>query len=181
MLILAGEELAPEAPEAPRVHLNAGEPAPEISLPDLDGNEVAVDFSGKQTAVLFWSPSCGFCQRMVDEIRSFEADPPERAPDLLIVSNGGDAERNKAAGFTSSHLLNPDFAVGRSYGATGTPSAVLVDTDGHIANELVVGARKIYELLGHVTIACRQCLDECDEQGGGAACRTVCEMGGQCN
>ncbi|MDQ3978273.1 MAG: hypothetical protein M3314_01800 [Actinomycetota bacterium] len=43
-------------------------------------------------------------------------------------------------------MLDESFAAGRAFGAPGTPSAVLVDAEGRVASELVVGARAILEL-----------------------------------
>ncbi|HET7056558.1 MAG TPA: MauE/DoxX family redox-associated membrane protein, partial [Thermomicrobiales bacterium] len=51
------------------------EPAPQINLPDLDGNMVSLaDFAGDPTVVLFWNPGCGFCKRMLDDLKTWEAN-----------------------------------------------------------------------------------------------------------
>jgi hypothetical protein len=44
--------------------------------------------------------------------------------------------------------LDQQFAVGRAFGASGTPSAVLVDTEGKVASEVAVGAPGVLELAG---------------------------------
>jgi peroxiredoxin/uncharacterized membrane protein YphA (DoxX/SURF4 family) len=125
-----------------------GEPAPPISLPDLEGNTVSLEaFQGDSTVVLFWNPGCGFCRRMVDDLRRWEASPPHGAPKLLIVSTGT-VEANRELGLTSTTLLDQGFQVGRSYGAGGTPSAVLVDATGRIASDIAVGAPAVLSLLG---------------------------------
>jgi peroxiredoxin len=162
------------------VELQIGDVAPAFTLPDLDGSETSLaDFSGKPTMVMFWSPSCVYCQRMVDDLRIFESDRPANAPELLIVSTG-DIEANRAAGLNSKILIDSGFATGRAYGASGTPSGVLVDGEGKVAATLVVGGPKILSALGYVSPTCQECLDNCKQQGGGDACRTVCQMGGQC-
>jgi len=51
-------------------------------------------------------------------------------------------------GLTSPVLLDPQFAVGRAFGASGTPSAVLVDAEGKVASEVAVGAPAVMELAG---------------------------------
>ena len=62
---------------------------PELSLPDLEGNIVTLnDYAGDPTAVLFWNPGCGYCKRMLDDLKAWEANPPEGAPRLLVVSTG---------------------------------------------------------------------------------------------
>ena len=59
----------------------SGQPAPEVSLPDLSGNTVNLkDFEGNPTMVLFWNPGCGFCRKMADDLKAWEANPPAGAP-----------------------------------------------------------------------------------------------------
>ena len=140
----AGEHAAQRTrPAGPRV----GEPAPEIRLEDLEGNDVELaDFRGEETLVLFWNPGCGFCQKMLPDLKEWEADPPEEAPKLLVIS-GGTKEVNEAMDLSAAVVLDQDFAAGRAFGAAGTPSAVLVDAEGRIASEVSVGAPAILELV----------------------------------
>jgi hypothetical protein len=44
--------------------------------------------------------------------------------------------------------MDQQFAVGRTFGASGTPSAVLVDAEGKVASEVTVGAPEVMELAG---------------------------------
>ena len=50
-------------------------------------------------------------------------------------------------GLRSAVLLEEDLEMGISYGASGTPSAVLIDEYGRIASELMVGASGVLALL----------------------------------
>jgi peroxiredoxin len=125
-----------------------GEEAPEVKLPDLEGNTVQLaDFRGEETLVLFWNPGCGFCQQMLPDLKEWEAKAPEGAPRLVLVSAGSE-EANKEMGLTSPVLLDQNFATGRAFGASGTPSAVLVDAEGKVASEVAVGAPAVMELAG---------------------------------
>jgi peroxiredoxin/uncharacterized membrane protein YphA (DoxX/SURF4 family) len=134
------------AQQAERMGPKIGEPAPEVRLTDLKGNEVSLqEFSGKESLVLFWNPGCGFCQQMLPDLKEWEASLHEGAPKLLIVS-AGTVEANKEMGLTSTVVLDQQFAVGRLFGASGTPSAVLVDAGGMIASEVAVGAPAVLEL-----------------------------------
>ncbi len=135
-------EGAPARPPSPRI----GEEAPEIMLADLSGREVALkDFGGEEVLVLFWNPGCGFCELMLPDLKEWEANPPEGAPRLLVVS-AGTKEANEAMGLRSPVVLDQGFAAGRSFGASGTPSAVLVGADGRVASEVAVGAPAVLEL-----------------------------------
>ncbi len=135
------------APTIP-VGKKVGEPAPTFELPDLSGKMLGLaDFRGSETLILFWSPDCGFCNRMLDELKAFEADPPTGAPKLLVVS-AGTIEANEAMGLRSPVALDEEFLVGWAFGASGTPSAVLIDAEGNIASEVVAGAPEVLELAG---------------------------------
>jgi peroxiredoxin len=125
-----------------------GESAPEFELSDLEGQTVSLqDFKGEQTLLLFWSPDCGFCQQMLPDLKEWEANRPKGAPGLLAVSAGTE-EANREMDLTSTVVLDQQFAVGRAFGASGTPSAVLVDAEGKVASEVAVGAPAVLELAG---------------------------------
>jgi peroxiredoxin len=135
---------APTVEAAQRV----GEEAPEVKLPDLEGNTVELaDFRGEKTLVLFWNTGCGFCQQMLPDLKEWETNTPEDAPRLLVISAGSE-EANKEMGLASPVLLDQQFAVGRAFRASGTPSAVLVDAEGKVASEVAVGAPAVLELAG---------------------------------
>jgi peroxiredoxin/uncharacterized membrane protein YphA (DoxX/SURF4 family) len=132
------------APALPKV----GDPAPTVSLPDLAGKTVNLaQHKGTKTLALFWNPSCGFCRRMLDDIKAWEAKPPRGAPKLVLISTGS-AEENEAQGLRSPILLDQGFRTGSAFGATGTPSAVLIDAKGNIASEVAVGAQAVMALAG---------------------------------
>jgi peroxiredoxin len=124
--------------------LNLGAPAPASQLPDLSGQTVALeDFRGQPTALLFWHPGCGFCARMLPDLRRWEADPPEGTPRLVLIS-GGTVEANRAMDLRAPVLLDEAFTVGRAFGAGGTP---LLDGDGKVASGVAVGADQVFALL----------------------------------
>jgi thiol-disulfide isomerase/thioredoxin len=137
------------AQQAERMGPKVGEEAPKVRLADLKGEEVSLqeDFRGEVSLVLFWNPGCGFCQQMLPDLKEWESEAPEGAPRLLVVSAGSE-ETNKRMGLTSPVLLDQQFAVGSAFGASGTPSAVLVDAEGKVASEVAVGAPAVMELAG---------------------------------
>src|SRR5207244_8291858 len=142
------------ATSQPQAFPKMGEQAPQFSLPDLFGQTVHLsDFRGSTTLVLFWRPGCGFCQRMLPDLRAWEAHPPADAPKLLVVSTDSVAD-NQAMGLRSPVVLDQDgMRVGRLFGATGTPMAVLVDAEGKIASELAAGAPAVLALAEQDTRA----------------------------
>ena len=48
----------------------------------------------------------------------------------------------------STVVLDQSFQIGRRFGASGTPSAVLIDREGQIASSVAVGAPAVFELAG---------------------------------
>ena len=128
--------------------LPVGSPAPEVVVPVLDGEPISfAALAGQETLVLFWSPDCGFCNSMREEVLAWEENTPAGAPRLLIVSSG-DETSTRAEGFSSTVALDADFSAGTAFGAGGTPMAVLLDREGHVASPLVAGAEGVFALAG---------------------------------
>jgi len=97
--------------------------------------------------LLFWDPGCGFCQHMLDDLQAWEAHPPRGAPRLLVVSTGS-VETNRGLGLRSTMVLDQNMSVGSTFGANGTPMAVLVDAQGKMASALAAGAPAVLALAG---------------------------------
>ena len=115
-----------------------------MKLPDLEGNTVQLaDFRGEKTLVLFWNPGCG-CRRCSQTSKS-GAGATEDAPRLVVVSAGSE-EANREMGISSPVLWTRTSPPGP--GASGTPSAVLVDAQGKVASDIAVGAPAVMELAG---------------------------------
>jgi len=143
----------PVPPPPPKPLVPVGAQAPGFTIPDLDGNSVnSASFNGTGTVLLFWNPACGFCQKMLPQLKDWESEKLASAPRLMLVSTGSH-DANRAMGLESTILIDDKFAVGRLYGANGTPSAVKIAGNGKMESELVVGAPGVLELLsGKVTV-----------------------------
>jgi thiol-disulfide isomerase/thioredoxin/uncharacterized membrane protein YphA (DoxX/SURF4 family) len=139
--------IAPPALDIHHHEPSVGADAPDVTLRTLDGEDRALSgvLSGP-TVVLFWRPSCGFCDRMLPDLKQFEEAPPADAPSLLLISTD-DPETNRAMGLTAPILLDDSFAAGTAFGASGTPSAVLVDAEGRVASPIAVGAPEVLKLM----------------------------------
>ena len=137
----------PLQPVAPKPALPIGSSAPVFRLPDLAGNLVeSSSFNGNGTVLLFWNPACGFCQQMLPQIKAWEQGRQSAAPSLVFVSRGT-PEAHYAMDTNAKVLIDQKFEVSQLYGASGTPSAVLIDTKGRIDSVLAVGAPGIMALL----------------------------------
>ena len=123
-------------------------PAPDPVLTTLDGARVPLrERLNGETAVLFWNPDCGYCDRMLPDLRRAEAAATTETPNLLLISTG-DAARNRTMALRAPILLDVAFAAASEFGATGTPSAVLVDDHGLIASQIAAGAPEVLALVG---------------------------------
>ena len=132
-------ELVAGVLDAPGLPVGAAAPALD-GLPVLSG--AAPSLGGRETLVMFWNPDCGFCQSMREELLAWESGANGSSPQLVLISSG-DEERMRAEGFRSPVLLDPDWTLGEAFGAGGTPSAVLIDTESRVASEVLVGAESI--------------------------------------
>jgi uncharacterized membrane protein YphA (DoxX/SURF4 family)/peroxiredoxin len=130
--------------------LKKGDRVPSLRLRDLNGG--AMDLAmlrGRRTLLLFWNPSCGFCQAMLEDVKGWDRNRPNDAPELLVISTGSPAA-NRAEGFRSRVLLDPKSGASQVFGAAGTPSALLVDEEGRVASEVRAGASEVFALAGAV-------------------------------
>ena len=122
--------------------LPPGAPAPALDgLSALSGT--APSLAGRESLVVFWNPDCGFCRSMHEELLAWEAAANGSSPQLVLIASG-DEQRMRAEGFRSPVLLDPEFSVGKIFGAAGTPSAVLIDAESRVASEVMVGAEAIF-------------------------------------
>jgi thiol-disulfide isomerase/thioredoxin len=138
---VAGGRDAQGTPLVPAV----GARAPVLDLRDPAGKHVPLSTPDRDTLVLFWNPRCGFCQQMLDDLRAFERSQSPAAPRLVLVSSGSAAE-NDGQALAAPIALDREFATATAFGATGTPSAILVDRNGRIASGLAVGAPQVMAL-----------------------------------
>jgi len=154
VLVKAGRIASPVATGADSIKallatataLSPGERLPSLAFPDLNGKSVNLqDLRGRHTLLLFWNPSCGFCQEMLEDIKRWERNAGQDAPRLLVVSTG-DVDANRAEGFRSPVLLDQKFEAGQLFGAQGTPAAVLLDPDGRVASGVGVGSTEVMSL-----------------------------------
>lgn len=128
-----------------------GDLVPSLRLPDLGGEMIDIANIVKpqsRTLMLFWNPSCGFCQQMLEDIKKWEHDASEDAPELLVIS-AGPLDENRKQGFRSRVLLDPYYAASQVFNSGGTPSAIMVE-HGRVASGVAVGAEEVMALAGAV-------------------------------
>lgn len=147
--VLAGLDRAETA--EPEAGLPVGSVAPEFELPDLAGQPVtlgALCEEGLPVLLLFSDPACGPCSALLPDVGRWQREHADELT-VVLVSNGNvDDNRARAGEHGLAQVLTQEaHAVGLSYGANGTPMAVLVDTDGLVASPVAAGADAIRALV----------------------------------
>jgi peroxiredoxin len=121
--------------------MQAGEQAPEFTLPDTEGREHGLEGT---TVVVFTCNHCPYALAWHDRILDVARDYADRRVRVLQV-NPNDAERYPAdsyeamkervaadGGWPAPYLRDEDQSVARAYGARTTPDVFVVDPDGRI-------------------------------------------------
>ncbi len=139
LLPLAVATASPEAMKALGiVAMRQPTPAPDVSLPTLDGGRVAMkDLRGKLVMVNFWATWCVPCQWEMPLMERLYQAYRDRGFVILAISiDQGNAERVHAfvrdRKLTYPVALDPTHEVARSFGVTGLPATLLVGPDGLI-------------------------------------------------
>ena len=140
------EEMIPK----PDTGLPLGEQAPAFELPDLHGRRVSLeDYRGRRILLVFFSPTCPFCQAMAPDLSALPSDGAGGRP-LPVVITSGDPEANRALmaehGIRCPVLLDETKEVTEEYESGGTPAAYVIDEQGLIAKERADGAPAVIAL-----------------------------------
>ena len=116
----------------------AGSPAPDFELPDVNGDTVRLsDFSGRPVILNFWATWCAPCRLEMPELERAQAEFGPDGPAVLTINQEESAEQVDAffteVGLTLPALLDADGDVGAAYGAFFLPTTVIIGPDGIVA------------------------------------------------
>jgi peroxiredoxin len=128
--------------------LPAGTPAPEFTLPGLDGTSISLsDYRGRPVLLVFSDPDCRPCQEMAPLLERIHRD--SNGFTILMISRG-DPEANRAKvleqGLTFPVVLQRKWEVSSEYGMFSTPIGYMIDEFGVLASGVAVGASAILGL-----------------------------------
>ncbi|MFI6045264.1 peroxiredoxin family protein [Nocardia sp. NPDC051321] len=137
------------AARKPRQPLPVGATAPRFAFDSTDGQRRSLDEAvalGLPVLLLFFSPGCPPCESIAAELPRWR----ERLAVTTVVIGTGHMAANTQ--WAREHGVDPvlvpgDSAIVARYGLTGTPSAVLIDTEGRIASHLEGGSYAISDLV----------------------------------
>jgi thiol-disulfide isomerase/thioredoxin len=147
---------AVEAPAAPQ-GLPLETVAPPFELAAYEGGIRSLDqllAYRKPLLLVFTNPNCSPCVALFSEIKDWQQSHSEQLT-IALISFGTIKENfiNVAKNGLGQVLLEEKREVAAKYGATLTPTAVIVNTNGKIASPLAAGADEIRALLTTVLIS----------------------------
>jgi thiol-disulfide isomerase/thioredoxin/uncharacterized membrane protein YphA (DoxX/SURF4 family) len=134
-------------------------PAPGFTLPSLDGPPQTLErlrAAGSPVLLVFTAPGCGPCQELVPAVAGWQRTLAGRLT-VAVISSG---EPEQVRSETTEHglrnvLLSPDRSVSQAFGATGTPSAVLIDRDGLRVGGVAGGRHAVEALVASIAPSAR--------------------------
>ena len=144
------QRIAPAGALSLRQPLKLGDATPEMTLSALDGSSVKIGGvrGGRGQLLLFLSPDCAVCEALLPALRS--AHGAERGwLDIVLASDGESgkhAEFVREKGLTKFPYVLSEH-LGRSYGVSKLPYAVLIDEAGNLSATGLVNTREHLESL----------------------------------
>lgn len=138
--VLVGQNAAPALPPAAQVN----RPAPDFSLPSLDGSNVRLsDYRGKIVLVNFWYTNCAPCREETPALAATYKKLADQGFAIVGVNvrenerkgPDGDEDVRKFAianGVTYPIALDTHGQVDRDYQVYTLPTSFLIDTHGNV-------------------------------------------------
>jgi methylamine dehydrogenase accessory protein MauD len=129
-----------------------GDKAPVFELRDLQGEPLTLGGltqSGKDLLLLFLSPSCPMCNKLLPAVKSLYRQE-QRGLDVVLVSDG--AEKRAHEEFVRRYQLNGiryvvSSTVGITFQVGKIPYAILIDAEGVVRSKGLVNTREHLESL----------------------------------
>ncbi|MBB4630990.1 redoxin family protein [Sphingosinicella soli] len=143
------ERIAPAGALTLHQGVKVGDAAPEMHVKSLGGDAVVIGGArGRSQLIFFLSPDCPICKTLLPVFKSAAA--AERGwLDAILASDGEEAAHRRlmmAEGLAAfPYVLSEDL--GRRFGVSKLPYAVLIGEDGRIASLGLVNTREHLESL----------------------------------
>ena len=138
--------------EKNKANIQPGNPAPEFSLKDMNGNvRTLASFKGKYVLLDFWGEWCYWCMKGMPDMKKYYDKYKSRIE--FVGINCRDSEEVwkktvKDEGLGWTNLYNGDGEeILVKYAVEGFPTKVLIDKDGKIVQVFVGESEDLYDKL----------------------------------
>jgi len=128
---------------APAGKVRVGDPAPDLSLADLDGNVVSLSrLKGSVVLLRFWATWCPTCRQEMPLLEEVSRDHAGKA--IVLGINLGERKKKVAAyraeaGLSFPILLDPRGKAASGYDVLALPTTLIVDPGGLLAGDIPMG------------------------------------------
>ncbi|MEY4720314.1 MAG: hypothetical protein RIQ46_39 [Pseudomonadota bacterium] len=144
------ERIAPAGALTLHQHVNVGEKPTPLQLRTVDGGSVTVggQRGGRSQLVFFAAPDCPVCKSLLPVLKS-SAKAEADWLDVVLAGDGAEAPYRAMAaehGLGGVPLVLSE-ALGRSFGVSKLPYAVLIDEEGRLASLGLINSREHLESL----------------------------------
>jgi methylamine dehydrogenase accessory protein MauD len=145
------ERIAPAGALMLKRGLKIGEPAPTMTLTDLDGRAVPIgtaSASAKSMLLVFVSPTCPVCKALLPVLKSSRLSEAGWL-EIVLASDGAEEEQRR---FIAAHGLKDlpyvvSTALGMAFQVDRLPFAALVDEGGLLRARGIINSREHLESL----------------------------------
>lgn len=144
------QRIAPAGALSLRQPLKLGDSAPAMTLASLSGASVPIGGvrGGRSQLLLFLSPDCAICEALLPAVRS--AQNAELKWLDIVLASDGDLETHvtfvREKGLSKFPFVLSE-QLGRSYGVSKLPYAVLIDEAGKLTSTGLVNTREHLESM----------------------------------
>lgn len=141
--------------------LASGKPAPEIAMPNADGDTLRLsDLKGKVVLIDFWASWCGPCRKENPNVVRLYEKYNKDGFEVFSVSLDNNKERWQGA-IAADNLIWENHvselnkwrnSAAQTYGVSGIPFTVLIDKDGNIISTNLRGVAlesALSSIFGH--------------------------------
>ncbi len=120
---------------AGRVGTAIGDSAPDFQLTKMDGSQVSLaDLRGRPAVLIFWTAWCPVCKEEAPHFNELAAQYEPRGVSVLGINIQDSVARTEGGirdfGIRYAVARDPDASVTRRYNVTGTPTIILLDSNG---------------------------------------------------
>ena len=142
------ERVAPAGALMVNRTVEVGQMAPELEALTLDDQRIHIGRgAGRSQLLFFMSPDCPVCNELTPSILS-AARAEKDWIDVVFVSDGDEQDH---AGYKAKKLITQPYVVselvGKQYGVSKLPYAVVIDEDGKIASLGIINSREHIDSL----------------------------------